>query len=95
MTGDHSNGSRGDGGGGGLVGFGSELCSFAGDGLEAGLDAGHGAAGMARLALEEVQTRVLLQDGVRGATRVTRHILLCNTQTHTHTHENTHTHTNT
>ena len=35
---------------------------------------------MTGLALQEVQTRVLLQDGVRRAAGVTRHILLCESQ---------------
>ena len=43
-----------------LVGFGTELCPLARDCLEASLDAGHGAAWVAGLTLEEVETGVLL-----------------------------------
>ena len=59
-----------------VVGFGTQLRSFASDGLEACFDAGNGAAGMTCLALQEVQTSVLLQDGLGRTTRVARHILL-------------------
>lgn len=59
-----------------LVGFGTKLSPLSCDSLEAGLDASHGAAGVTRLALQEVQTCVFLQDGVRRATRVTGHIFL-------------------
>lgn len=60
----------------GLVGLGTELRPLAGDGLEPSLDAGHRAAGVARLTLEEVEARVLLEDGVWRAAGVTRHIFL-------------------
>lgn len=60
-----------------LVGFGTELCPLARDSLETSLDAGNGAAGVACLALQEVESCVLLEDGVRGAACMARHILLC------------------
>lgn len=63
-----------------LVSFGTELCSLACDSLEAGFDAGHGAAGVAGLALQEVEPRVLLQDGVGGAARVAGDVLFCREQ---------------
>ena len=66
--------------GGGLRGASADCRPLARHRLEAGLDAGDGAAGAALLTLQEVETRVLLQDGIRGATRVTRHVLLCKTQ---------------
>ena len=47
-----------------LLGAGTDGRPFARDGLEAGLDAGDGAARTARLTLEEVEARVLLQDRV-------------------------------
>lgn len=37
-----------------LVGFGAELCPLARHSLEAGLDAGDRAAGVARLTLQEI-----------------------------------------
>lgn len=64
-----------------LVGFGTQLRSLARHSLESGLDAGNGAAGVTRLALKEIKTRVLLQDCVRRPTRVTCHILLCKSKT--------------
>lgn len=60
-----------------LIGFGAELSPLACDCLETCLDAGDGAAGMAGLALQEVESCVLLEDGVRGAACMARHILLC------------------
>lgn len=59
-----------------LVGFGTHLRSLARHSLESGLDAGDGAAGVTRLTLQEIQTRVLLQDCFRRSTRVACHILL-------------------
>lgn len=59
-----------------LIGFGAELSPLACDCLETCLDAGDGAAGMAGLALQEVESCVLLEDGVGGATCMARHILL-------------------
>lgn len=60
-----------------LIGFGAELRSLARHSLEAGLDAGDGAAGVARFTLQEIQASVLLQDGLWGAASVTRHVFLC------------------
>lgn len=60
-----------------LVGLGAELGSLARHSLEAGLDAGNRAAGVACLTLQEVEASVFLQDGVRGAAGVTRHVFLC------------------
>lgn len=59
-----------------LVGFGAQLCPLARHGLEAGLDAGDGAARVTRLTLQEVQARVLLQDSVWRTTRVAGHVFL-------------------
>ena len=59
-----------------LGGLGSERGALAGDGLEARLDAGHGAARAARFALQEVEASVALQDRLRRLARVTRHVLL-------------------
>lgn len=64
-----------------LVGFGAELRSLARDGLEACLNAGHRAARVTRLTLQEVQASVLLQDGLWRAARVTGHVFLCRIQT--------------
>ena len=61
----------------GLGGFGSNGGTLDGDGLETSFDGGDGAARTAGLALQEEQSRVLLQDGVAGPTRVTCHVLLC------------------
>ena len=47
-----------------------------GDGLEPGLDGLHGAARVARHALQEEQPGLLLQDRVGRAARVARHVLL-------------------
>lgn len=66
---------------GALVGFGTQLRSLSRYGLETGLDAGDRAARMTRLALQEVKTRVLLQDRVGRATRVACHVLLWNNKT--------------
>lgn len=63
--------------GGLLVGFGAELRPLARHSLETGLDAGDGAAGVARFTLQEIEASVLLQDGLWGAAGVTRHIFLC------------------
>lgn len=63
-----------------LVGFGTQLRSLARHGLESSLDAGDRAAGVTRLTLQEIQTRVLLQGCLRRPTRVAGHILLCNTK---------------
>lgn len=60
-----------------LVGFGAELRPLARHSLEAGLDAGDGAAGVARFTLQEIEASVLLQDGLWGAAGVTRHVFLC------------------
>lgn len=60
-----------------LGGFGPELCPLARHSLETGLDAGDGAAGVARLTLQEIEASVFLQDGFWRAAGVTRHILLC------------------
>lgn len=60
-----------------LVGFGAELCSLACHSLEAGLDAGDRAAGVARFTLQEIKASVLLQDGLRGAAGVTSHVFFC------------------
>lgn len=57
--------------------FGAELRPLARHGLETGLDASDGAARVARLALQEIEAGVFLQDGLGGATCVARHILLC------------------
>lgn len=73
-------GPRGEGQpsfGGLLVGFGAELRPLSRHSLETGLDAGDGAAGVARLALQEIEASVLLQDGLWGAAGVTRHVFLC------------------
>lgn len=59
-----------------LVGLGAELGPLARDGLETGLDTGHGAAGVAGLTLQEVETCVLLEDGVWRPAGVARYILL-------------------
>lgn len=59
-----------------LVGLGAELGSLSGDGLESSLDTGYGAAGVARLTLQEVQTRVLLEDSVGRAAGVACYVLL-------------------
>lgn len=64
-----------------LVGFGTQLRSLARYGLETGLDAGDRAAGMTRLALQEVQSCVLLQNRVGRPTRVACHVLLWNNKT--------------
>ena len=61
----------------GLGSFGSNGSTFPSDSLETGLDRGDGAAWTTGLALEEEQSRVLLQNGVTGSTCVTRHVLLC------------------
>lgn len=60
-----------------LIGLGAELRSLSRHGLETSLDAGDGAAGVARFTLQEIQAGVLLQDGLRGAASVTRHVFLC------------------
>lgn len=60
-----------------LVGFGAELCSLARHSLEAGLDAGDRAAGVARFTLQEIEASVLLQDGLWGAAGVTSHVFFC------------------
>jgi len=60
-----------------LVGFSSQLRPLARHSLEAGLDAGDGAAGVARFTLQEIEASVFLQDGLWGAAGVTRHIFLC------------------
>lgn len=60
-----------------LVGFGAELCSLARHSLEAGLDAGNRAAGVARFTLQEIEASVLLQDGLWGAAGVTSHVFFC------------------
>lgn len=48
-----------------LVGFGSKLGSFSSDGLETGLDASYRATRVTGFALQEVETRVLLQNCIR------------------------------
>lgn len=60
-----------------LVGFGAELRPLARHSLEASLDAGDRAAGVARFTLQEIEASVLLEDGLWGAASVTRHIFLC------------------
>lgn len=60
-----------------LVGLGAELGPLARHSLEAGLDAGDRAAGVACLTLQEIEASVFLQDGLRGAAGVTRHVFLC------------------
>ena len=59
-----------------LLGASADGRPLARDGLEARLDASDGATRAARLTLEEVETRVFLENGVWRATRVTRHVLL-------------------
>lgn len=59
------------------VGFGAELCSLARNSLETSLDAGDGAAGVARFTLQEIEASVLLQDGLWGAAGVTSHVFFC------------------
>ena len=46
------------------------------DGLESGLDGLHRAPGVAGHALEEEQAGLLVENGVGGAARVARHVLL-------------------
>lgn len=57
----------------------SSLCAhcstFARDGLETGLDAGHGTSRAAGFALQEEEARVFLQDGVGRATCVAGDVL--------------------
>lgn len=60
-----------------LVGFSAELCSLARNGLETSFNAGHRAARVTRLTLQEVQPSVLLQDGLWRAACVTGHVFLC------------------
>ncbi len=60
-----------------LVGFGAKLRPLARHSLEASLDAGDGAAGVARFTLKEIKASVLLQDGLWGAASVTRNVFLC------------------
>lgn len=59
----------------------SSLCTycgtFAGDGLEAGLDACNRTTRAARLALKEIESSVLLEYRFRRTARVTRHVFLC------------------
>lgn len=59
-----------------LVGFSAELCPLARHSLEASLDAGNRAAGVARFTLQEIEASVLLQDGLWGTAGVTRNIFL-------------------
>lgn len=63
-----------------LVCFGSKLSSFAGDGLEASLDAGYRATWVTGFTLQEVETCVLLQNCIRWAAGMTSHIFLCETE---------------
>lgn len=61
---------------GDLCSFRTDSCSLAGDSLEAGFDAGDGAAWAAGFALQEEESGVLLQDCVGGFAGVTGDIFL-------------------
>ena len=54
----------------------SDRRTLAGNGLETALDAGHRTPRAAGLALQEEQSGVLLQDGLRRAAGLTGHVLL-------------------
>ena len=47
-----------------LVSFGTELCLLASDSLEAGFDTGNRTSRVTSFALQEIESRVLLQDCV-------------------------------